>query len=289
MSGIVFVGPGRVGTALALAFQQAGYPVLGAVSRPGGSGGATADRFTNLTHLPVRELMDSRSLIEQADVVFLTVPDEAVTELAQTIVNFGWVHEGQIVVHTAGALASSILEAVEPTGAWKLSLHPLQTIADPATGPALLKGSTFTAEGDEPAVAAAMQWVTALGGIPVELRAEEKPRYHAAAVMASNAVVALLGVASDVAGLSTGVSAFLPLLQGALENLRELGIPNALTGPIERGDTATVMKHLSVLKDNPTAHAVYVALGRATVSLAVEKGSLSDAQRDAFERLFGID
>ncbi|WP_436663749.1 Rossmann-like and DUF2520 domain-containing protein [Alicyclobacillus acidoterrestris] len=285
MAGFVFVGPGRVGTGLALALSAAGYQVGGAVSRPNQSVTRSSNRFTELTHLPALQWMDARSLIEQADVVFLTVPDQAVTPVAQTLVDDGWLHRGQIVAHTSGAHSSALLQCVESVGAQKLSLHPLQTIADPAKAPLLFTGATFTAEGDEDAVTKAFEWVRALGGIPVRLRAEDKAKYHAAAVLASNAVLALMGVVDELAGLPNGWAAFLPLVEGALDNLRTLGPKEALTGPIERGDIVTVQKHLDVLRDNPTALLVYVALGRATVSLAAQKGSLSDAQRDALERL----
>ena len=112
------------------------------------------------------------------------------------------------------------------------------------------------------------------------------PAYHAAAALASNALVALASVAAQVSGLSDGLKALLPLLYGAVDNLDRLGLPAALTGPIERGDISTVEAHLQALQHNPTALSVYAALGKATADVARSKESLSQQQWEYFQQLF---
>jgi predicted short-subunit dehydrogenase-like oxidoreductase (DUF2520 family) len=189
--------------------------------------------------------------------------------------------QGQIVAHTAGSLSSEALDPLPSIGVHTLSLHPLQTVAAPADGPVLMKGITFTLEGDAQAAAQVSEWVRAFGGHPVTLSRELRPQYHAAAVLASNALIALASAATQVCGLENGLEALLPLMKGAMANLERLGLPDALTGPIERGDVGTVQKHLHALEKYGTVQRVYCALGLITADVALQKGSISkDEWRD---------
>ncbi|MCL6593302.1 MAG: DUF2520 domain-containing protein [Alicyclobacillus sp.] len=284
MQRFLFIGPGRMGTALSLVLAAAGYEVMGAYTRHPHSG--PAQQYCALTGRPVLDFTGELSLLKGADVVFVTVPDQAVTAVAHTLAASGQLRPGQVVVHTAGVLASSALNPVGQAGVARLSLHPLQTVAHPAHARTLLRGAYCALEGDEAAVAQGQQWVKAWGGIPLTLRPEDKPRYHAAAALASNAVVALMAVAASLfPAEGQGLKPLLPLLQGALGNLESLGVPAALTGPVERGDMATVQLHLQALQGHPAALRVYAVLGEVTADLAVHKGSLREEQRAAFIHL----
>lgn len=280
---IAIVGPGRMGTALALASQAAGQPVVAALGR---KGSPQANRFAQLTGVEVTDVSHASSVLQPADLVLLTVPDEAVTLVAQTLAESDQLYTGQIVAHTAGALSSDALHPVLRAGALPLSLHPLQTVADPSIGATRLRGACCTLEGGEQACLRAAAWVRAWGGDPVTLDAHLRPRYHAAAVLASNAVVALAAMAVEIAPLPHALQALLPLLRGAVANLERLGLPDALTGPVERADISTVKLHIQALQDNPTALQVYVALGQATVQVAVQKGSLTSDQQAQLLQLF---
>lgn len=286
MSNIIFVGPGRVGLALTVALQQADQNVIGAIARDPHS--ASAITFHRETTLPVWSFEEScaSEKIRQADIVFITTSDKAVTPVAQTLSDNGWIRAGQIVVHTSGSQGSDILSPVVSRGARCLCLHPLQTIADGRAAAEHLQGAYCTLEGDSEAVQIGQHLVHSWGGIPVEMDASQRPRYHAAAVLCSNAVTALAAVASELSGLQNGLPALLPLLQGAIDNLKQKGIPNALTGPIERGDEQTVKAHMTALQHNPTARQVYAALGQATADVALEKGSLSPDEHQWFRQLF---
>lgn len=269
-----------MGTALSLVLAAAGYEVLGAYSRHPHS--AAAQRYRALTGRPVLDGAGDGRLLREADVIFVTVPDQAIASVAATLAASGQLRPGQVAVHTAGVLASSALDPVGQAGLARLSLHPLQTVANPALAHTLLRGAYCTLEGDEAAVAQGWEWVKAWGGVPLTLRAEDKPRYHAAAALASNAVVALMAVAASLfPAEGPGLPPLLPLLQGALGNLESLGVPAALTGPVERGDVATVALHVQALRAHPTALRIYAALGEATVRLAFAKGSLLAEQCDA--------
>lgn len=311
MARIAVIGPGKVGTALALAFQQAGHTVVGAYCRDTGSPGAV--RFRRLLSAPTTTLTVSTptasavddSTLFHAEVFLVTVPDRAVTETAQTLVDTGILAQSKtwmttedkarrepslpmvpVVVHTAGSLSAEALAPVKNTGSLALAMHPLQTIAGPEQSPQCFQGITFTLDGDASAAVVATEWIHGIGGIPLNLSPELRSGYHAAAVLASNAVIALMAVAADISGLQAGVEPFLPLLQGSIDNLRRLGLPQALTGPVERGDVETVKKHLNALQDNPTALQVYRVLGGATVPLALNKGTLTPDAAEELRSLF---
>ncbi|QSO47011.1 Rossmann-like and DUF2520 domain-containing protein [Alicyclobacillus mengziensis] len=283
---VIFVGCGRVGTTLAMTLVTLGHDVLcGLTPRPNSP---SAGQFKRATGTDVFLLTSDEAIrqTEHADVIFITTPDKAVTETAQTLCDLGMVHAGQTVIHTSGSLGSDALFPVKAQDALTLSLHPLQTIASATAGRATLDGIYCTLEGDPSALEIGMSLVYSWGGIPVEISPSLRPQYHAAAVLASNAVVALAAVASELSGIPQGLSALLPLMKGAVRNLETLGLPSALTGPIERGDLATVQAHVKALEHNPTAKSVYTALGRATADVAVAKGTLSPAMRQKFTDLF---
>ncbi|GMA51115.1 hypothetical protein GCM10025857_24720 [Alicyclobacillus contaminans] len=278
------LGPGKMGTALTLALMELGHTAIAACARTGGT--PASQRFMEATGVPVVPLEAFSDAVRRAEMILLTVPDKAVTPMAQTLADTGWIRGGQLVVHTAGSLSANALGPVMSLGAAALCMHPLQTIARPELGAALFRGIHFTLDGHPNAVAMASDWIHAWGGTPLPMDPEQRPAYHAAAVLASNALVALAAVAAEVSGLPDGLRALLPLLRGAVDNLSALGLPDALTGPIERGDTATIEAHLRALQNNPTALSVYAALGKATADVAFSKGSLTPTARETLRHRF---
>ena len=154
--------------------------------------------------------------------------------------------------------------AAAPAGYAVGSMHPLQTVADPWSGGDRLRGVAFALAGEPEALAVARRLVRALDGQPLVIPPKLRPLYHAAAVFASNYLVALVSAAVRLLG-QTGVdeedavAAVLPLIRGTLNNLGNLGVGAALTGPIARGDVDTVRLHLARL--SPEDRALYCALG----------------------------
>src|SRR5690606_32099544 len=129
------------------------------------------------------------------------------------------------------------------------SMHPLMAVADPWLAGERLIGAAFAITGEPAAIAAARRVVSALGGVPLMIPATQRPMYHAAAVVASNYLVALTGLAVRMLGEAgieedDAVRALLPLLRGTLDNIGQLGVRAAVTGPIARGDVDTVRLHL---------------------------------------------
>jgi len=271
---IGFIGAGRVGAALAQALSAAGYPVVAVASRSRGSADALAAAISG-----ARSRSSAQEVADEVDLVFVTTPDAAIEAVAESV---RW-RLGTSVVHTSGALSRDALAAAARRGARTGSLHPLQTFAGRDRARQDLAGSTFAVEAEGLLKAALLQIVADLGGTAVEMRAEDRALYHAAAVLISNYTVTIAKLATDL-WLRFGwerpaaLEALLPLLKGTIANLEVLGRTGALTGPVARGDVGTVQSHLSALAAAaPEMLPVYRELALQTIPLAVAAATLSDA------------
>jgi predicted short-subunit dehydrogenase-like oxidoreductase (DUF2520 family) len=259
---VTIIGAGRMGAGLARALAAAGVPVK------------LAGR--------VRNPDDTRA----AKLVLLATPDDAIGRLAAELAREGDIGAGHVVLHLSGVLDRLALHALADTGAGLGSFHPLQSIAEPATAPERLKGAYAGLEGDSRALDAGDHLAETLGMRAVRLAPGTKTVYHAGAVFASNFVVVLAAVAEELArraGASPADAAalYLPLLQGTVANLT-LGPVEALTGPVRRGDAATVRAHLAALDDDQRR--LYRALGVEALKLA-RTGGLEAGPADAVERV----
>ncbi len=281
-----FIGAGRVGSAIAILMQRAGYKVA-----------AVASRHVEHYDALAAELGDTglwrgspTEVFAAADLTFITTPDDVIAPLAGSIGRAG-LGLGKAVAHTSGALSSAALAGVREHGALVGSLHPLQAFASTALALARLPGSSMAIEGDAALLPALTRIAEDIGGKPMLIRPQDKALYHAAAVLAANYSVTLaaLGVQLLAAlGIDpeTGLTALLPLLRGNIENLEQLGLPAALTGPIARGDRGTVARHLQALDEaNPEIARLYRELGLLTLPLAQGKG-LDARQLNALHALF---
>ena len=192
------------------------------------------------------------------------------------------------VAHTSGAKTAAALALLGEQGAATMSFHPLQTFAEDAS-PEAFTDVVVGLEGDDRAVAAGKTLARALGARPLRLTPEDKARYHAAAALASNGLVALLAVVEEVFSASnrdpetpgSALNLVEPLIDQTLENLHQGTLEGVLTGPVARGDEDTIRAHLDALTDE-TPHLVplYAALSTEMVRVAVRGGHLSPAQAD---------
>jgi predicted short-subunit dehydrogenase-like oxidoreductase (DUF2520 family) len=260
---LALVGPGRAGTTVAGALAARGWRVVAVAGRSpdAPSTVAAAERLgapaVTLEEAPIG-----------ADLVIVATPDAAIDEVADRLAPA--VAADALVVHLSGARGLDALAAVPGrVGA----LHPLQTLPDPDTGQARLAGSWCAVAGDPAVERLAAQ----LELRPVAVDDADRARYHAAACIASNHLVALLGQVERVSPVP--LEALLPLVQATLDNVAELGAPAALTGPVQRGDAATVRAHLDGLA--PGEHDAYRALAREAQRIA---GRHDDADLDAVLR-----
>jgi predicted short-subunit dehydrogenase-like oxidoreductase (DUF2520 family) len=236
------VGPGRAGTAMALALVDVGYR---AVAVAGRRPDAASSRGV-AARLGARAV-DVADAGRDVDLVVIGTPDAAIGTAA-AIVAAG-LRGGALVIHLAGARG---LDALAPIGAARPdvhtgALHPLQTLPSGDAGRDALRGAWAAVAGPSCVTELALE----LGLQPFTVADADRARYHAAAVVASNHLVALLGQVERLASAS-GVpfAAFEPLASAALEHAFALGPAAALTGPVARGDTATVVGHLDAIPDD---------------------------------------
>ncbi len=282
MKRIGFVGAGPVGTTFGVRLAEQGYPVVGVADLQEES----AARFTRLVP-GARRFGGAQELVDAVEVVFLTTADDAIASLCAAL---RW-RPGQIALHCSGASTVQALEAARAQGALVGSIHPCQSFADVEQAIANLPGSTFAIEAEEPVRGLLLEMARALHGDTVVLSSEDKVLYHAAAAIACNYFTTIVKIAADLwtrfgKTPADAVKAYLPLLRGTLANIEAVGYPRCLTGPIARGDVATVRRHLAALESQaPEIAVLYRELGRHTVPIGREKGTLAPEKAEEILRL----
>jgi predicted short-subunit dehydrogenase-like oxidoreductase (DUF2520 family) len=263
------VGAGPVATALAGALRLGGVPVLGLWARrpvAARAAGSTAGVAAFSSAPP--------DVLLEAEVVVLAVRDQVVGEVAQMLVGTGLIAKRHVMLHCGGAAAArEVLGAVAPSVAGIGTMHPLSAIADGRAAMRAMKGTVFGVEGDDIGRAAAAKLVLAMGGLVLELDGSQMAAYHTAAALASNYVVAAIDAAAMVlagAGVpaAEAAQALVPLARGALDNIAKHGTTGGLTGPIRRGDVATIHRHLDALRAKAELAEIYRALARHAVEIA---------------------
>jgi predicted short-subunit dehydrogenase-like oxidoreductase (DUF2520 family) len=255
---VAFVGRGKVGRALYGAAKRAGLEATSTTGRD-----------------------PSQRALAGAGLVVLAVPDAAIGEAGLRAFDGA---EAASIVHCAGALGPAALAAAAARGASVGAMHPLVSFADAARPPSLVR-ALFLIDGDPRATKRATALVKALGGRPLKLEAHG-PAYHAAAALAANGAAALAyhavrvleAIGFEPRDASEGIAA---LLESVAENVRRVGVPRALTGPVFRGDAATVVAHRRALS-GLDAHAAAAYDGIAASILAcAEAAGLTEAKASA--------
>jgi len=261
-----FIGAGRLGAALAAGLAKAGYRVRAVASANRESARTLAGQIGP----GVEAAEDANRVAALCDVVFLTVPDSSVGPACAAV---RW-QPRHVAVHCSGALGLDALARAAAGGAAAACFHPLQTFPSRVPEPGRFEGVFCGIESSEPAGALLEHMANDLGARPFRLEGVDRALYHAAAVMASNLVVALMGSATrlwELAGLeaSSGRQALSPLLLAAARNISQLDLAKALTGPVARGDVATVERHLAALEADPELAKVYRLLSAELLRLAL--------------------
>jgi len=262
------IGAGIVGTALAVRLEEAGHKCIGVHTRSR----LSYERFCSylmIDHLSLEEL------VPEADILFITTQDGMIRTVAENLSSDTLIKPGQVWIHCSGSLPSEILRVKEGLPIQCLSLHPLQAFASVDKALAILWGTHFGIEGDNQELGEGI--VKDLGGIPHPILAAQKSLYHAGAVVASNYLVVLASLAVELfteAGIQAeeALASLLPLMRGTLYNLEQVGLPQALTGPIARGDTQVVQGHLDHLPAKLVE--IYQGLGLKALELGENKKAL---------------
>lgn len=277
---VSIIGPGRLGQALAIALAESGYSITALVARRAARA-EKALRSLPPSNRPIQVLgVNHLARLNPADLILITTPDDAIENLARKLaaLEIGEARP-RVVLHTSGALSSAVLAPLADVGFHTGSLHPLVSVSEPVSGAVALRGAFYCVEGDRAATKTARKIVSALRGKSFSIAPESKALYHAAALTAAGHLTALIDLAMEMlvsCGLSrrSAQDVLIPLVESAVNNLKEQPPEKALTGTFTRGDLATVRRHLAALsgKEHAEALAIYKLLGLRSLHLAREKG-----------------
>lgn len=239
-----FIGAGKVGCSLGAYFVHHNIPVKGFYSRTQAAASEAAAQC-NTAHV---ERIDK--LITMCDVLFLTVPDDAIADVWEQVKSFPI--KGKYICHCSGSLSSAVLSGIEEAGAYGYSIHPMFPFKSKKTAYEDLKQALFTVEGNLAHRSEMMDFLHQCSNQFVEIKGSDKAKYHGAAVFASNLMIGLLNQSINLlcqCGFSRqeALCALKPLAVQNLNNVFETDTENALTGPVERHDIETIKKHLSVI------------------------------------------
>lgn len=280
------IGSGVVGTAVGVVLNTKGYEITGVHDIKSESTRQLVERIGCTAYLAPQDVARS------ADILFITTSDSMIQEVVDSLADSYAFHQGQVVVHMSGAQSSEILDRAKEFGAHVLSVHPLQSFANLEGAIKNLPGSVFSIEGDRTAYNAAVCIVESLGGEYFFIDRKAKPLYHAGACVVSNYLVTLLDLGTKLLE-STGIPAsmatraLLPLVHGTINNVENIGVPKALTGPIARGDISTIYKHLDCMEEMaPDLVKLYTLLGFYTAPIAQEKGTIDQNAVEEFQQVF---
>ncbi|MEU2793102.1 DUF2520 domain-containing protein [Streptomyces sp. NPDC007100] len=276
------VGAGRVGPALAASLQLAGHRPV-AVS---GVSDASVRRAAAL--LPDVPVVPPSEVLRRAELVLLTVPDDALPGLVAGLAETGAVRPGQLLVHTSGRFGTAVLDPATRAGALPLALHPAMTFTGTRVDVQRLAGCSFGVTAPDPLRMAAEALVIEMGGEPEWIEEAARPLYHAALAIGANHLVTLVAQAMELlrdAGVGAPDRMLGPLLGAALDNALRSG-DAALTGPVARGDAGTVAAHVAELRRHaPQSVAGYLAMARTTADRALAHGLLKP---ELAEDLLGV-
>ena len=266
------IGAGRAGAVLGAALRRAGHHLVAVAAVSDHS------RLRAEALLPGVPVTDPVTATSDVDLVLVAVPDDALAELVLGLAQTGNVHPGQFWVHPAGRFGLAVLAPVVEHGAVPLALHPIMSFTGTSIDLARLADCPFGVTAPEPMRPVAEALVVEMGGDPVWVPEDARTMYHAALAFGSNYLITVVNVALDLlaaAGIENPQHLIAPLLSASLDNSLRLG-DRALTGPVARGDAASVAAHLKVIAGYSAEAAVgYRALARLTADRAVGAGLLS--------------
>ena len=271
------IGAGTLATALAIALHRSGHRVAEIVSRNNAQSLSNARKLATRVGARAITLGDAQFVTRTT---WICVPDDVISEVASQIAGRQW--KRKIAIHCSGALGSDMLSPLQEAGASVASAHPLMTFV--RNSKTELSGVPFALEGDPTALVLVGAIVRSVGGKPFRIPVELKPAYHLFGFFSSPALAVLIAAAQQIgrlAGFDPRKSRQLmgPIVRQTIENCLVSTPQQAFSGPLRRGDLATLRKHLNVLKDEPQLLSLYKSL----TSIALEH--LPVANKDALKKL----
>jgi predicted short-subunit dehydrogenase-like oxidoreductase (DUF2520 family) len=283
---IGIIGAGKVGIAIATVLRTKGFEVTAIASRRQESL-EVARRYVGEGVTYTRNLPD---VVEQSDMIGITTQDREISPTALEIAEHFYDLGGKIFFHTSGAHPAAELRPLDERGAKLGSLHPLQTFPDIDSGIANLPSTYIFIEGDETAVPSLDTVGSSLGSNIVHIESSQKVLYHISAVFVCNLLCTLLYEGERVMEtIGIDLAPFFPIIKTTLANIEAKGPLPSLTGPIIRGDSATIAAHLAAMREMPLASGIYRDLSQVALEMAKKRGVLSAEQAEGLERVLGIE
>jgi predicted short-subunit dehydrogenase-like oxidoreductase (DUF2520 family) len=270
MADIIIIGAGRLGTSLGRALAAKGHAIKAVTCRRAASAQESRRIIGQGT-----SSTDNSAAARRGDIIFLCLPDEEILGTAAGLSRSRIRWRRKIVFHTSGLLSAAALKPLQDKGAATASFHPVQSFARKGTSLSHFQGVYFGLEGDRKACRLGRAIARELGGRSLLLSG--KPAYHAACVVASNFLVVLLDAAARLlgqAGIKENKASRLlfPLVEGTLRNVKKFNMFASLTGPVARGDRASVKAHLKALRCLPGYANAYKALSLLALEQAKGRG-----------------
>jgi predicted short-subunit dehydrogenase-like oxidoreductase (DUF2520 family) len=263
---IGFIGAGRVGYTMGKYLKEHGVSISGYYSRHA-EHAKDAASFTDTSYY-----LDAFKLIDSSDAIILTVSDSAIREVFSEINSYAGL-AGKIVCHTSGSISSSVFADTEYQ-VYGYSIHPIYAISDRYTSYKDFSNAFITIEGHKKHLDKLESIFKSAGNKTGRLNTEDKSKYHASCVMASNLVCGIYGAAINLLAecsfdKETANEMLISLFRDNALGIAEKGLVKQLTGPVDRNDITTVKKHLEVM--NEETKRLYIEASKHALNIAKEK------------------
>lgn len=261
-----FIGAGKVGCSFGKYFKEHKIELTGFYSKSEDSSLA-ASIFTNS-----KQYLDIKNLIDESDTIFITTPDDQIKRVWEEIKEYKI--KDKIICHCSGAISSDIFSNIQEYGAYGYSVHPMFSISDKYNSYKNLRKSFVTIEGDDKYSTQLCHFFKRLGNDTLIVDKQNKSLYHAASVVSSNLILGLINTSVSYlieCGFNEkmAIDALYPLIDFNVKNIKEKGIIQSLTGPVERGDISTIEGHCEVLSDEDRK--LYKLLSKNVLEIAMVK------------------
>lgn len=261
-----FIGAGKVGCSFGKYFKEHKIELTGFYSKSEDSSLA-ASIFTNS-----KQYLDIKDLIDESDTIFITTPDDQIRGVWEEIKKYKI--KNKIICHCSGAISSDIFSNIQEYGAYGYSIHPMFSISDKYNSYKNLRKSFVTIEGDDKYSTQLCHFFKRLGNDTLIVDKQNKSLYHAASVVSSNLILGLINTSVSYlieCGFNEkmAIDALYPLIDFNVRNIKENGIIQSLTGPVERGDISTIEGHCEVLSDEDRK--LYKLLSKNVLEIAMVK------------------
>ncbi len=263
---IGFIGGGKVGFSLGKYLKENNFDVVGYFSKNVDSIKGAAN-FTN-----TKEFYSLKEILSESDILFITTTDSEIESVWENLKKLSI--KNKIICHCSGALSSEIFKGRENYNVFGYSVHPLFPIKDKYESYKSLKEAVFTVEGDETYINIIISMFSSIGNKVKEIKKEYKINYNKSAVLVSNLVLALISIGVDElesCGFYSdeALDSLYPLIKNNIKNIKEKGLYEALTGPVERGDLEIVKKHLEASTGENKA--IYKLLSKKLLEIGKKK------------------